>query len=1314
MSTVESTTTEGRSENPTKTPCSQYVFNTALTRAKSLVVCAGNPFLLMKIEEYMKNECSCWKDYIRRCVLSKTFHIPPKVSAGMKTVQESLQCLQVEIFQTSDINDDIDELVTKDSILKSYQQAIQETPRYKYCKLQIAEEHSDTRWDIVKIEGRVDQSSDDDNDIEDIKHDATNKVVVCELSIINKRQAKAFPINAAKHPNPIVINGYNHRRGAFDGDIVDVHVFGTRPDNINEEHGRVIFLREARHPTKYVCRADQHNIINFYPLDKSVPAIVNLPKISRKLLRYQDHDMHVDYITVFKESSLKFVHENDDQLPQTKELIPFDLAQNLLFVVEVLGWAPKYRKPLGAVVEALPRTTNLFFTERLLTIVHNVESNNEITNIDITLQAPNRDTAVPHYDQAFTIDPPDSINIDDAISLVPIEPLQSFQDDGMYKLAILITNVAKYIPKDHDLDKLARQRGTSVYGGCEVKHMLPLKLTNQIFSLNYNTTRDVLAVTATVVVKEGKILEVLCNDPEKAQVTSQARLTYEAAQDMLDGKPIKDEESHKQVREYEIKNGDKCMANTMKFLFKIVMHLREKRLKEAAFCIVSDQDEKEDDCWQSHLLVSELMIWANSNIASYLHQNLTQMILLRRQAPPQLENLAKFREIFQQTFCYSLALKLYSKPDELDEENVIPLIITDTLLQCLKTAFEIGEQRKILWLLSNDSLYPQLARACAALKMISQRAEYVAAELEESPNQDDNNSFILAHHSLQLDAYTHFTSPIRRYFDILVQRLVIALLDSDDIPYKQEELQKICNHLNMKAKMAKRYEHSISKVLLARECETGLKCVQAFVSQSFPTVKEHKYQLCIPSLDFKSILAEDTQFEYTDLNINQYDNDKEPKWRIVLASLDNSLNDLLCDPRINNFTNNPLPIEETSGIYCCIEASVFSYLEATEEMKDDQKQMKRVKYRASAINTTIEVSSGVWDLAHQYLKSSSQEYITNLIQKLPNVPLPNSASKQSSYSKFSKSPVVIYDITRSFQPGEAITVWLGNSLKQPLPSPELQLMEIAPTFRVCVQHNQNPALCFSDVQLPKASLEQYHSIDEYVQLWSKVLVAEAAYEGINTQVITMIKNARLEWPKKLVSVDNCIDDKHYKPESELTLKIPSEKLNIFDFIKVKVGDLVCVRYDLTCDSNEDDIIDHTEESVTAVFHFVITKKQKVMEKDTKNVKAVQLSMKAMGSHCWISEKLKSYLDRWPCCEMQIIAMPISFKYDTIIVTIILYFLLLYSRVFNRLQSGLIKDSNDSNDENSSKKKCWSELTKKVAIGLKHCDNLTSTGGQSFW
>ena len=120
----------------------------------------------------MNNECSCWMDYIRRCVVSKTFHVATKVS-GTKTVQESLQCHQTAIFPTSDMKDDTGNF--KDSNLKSYQQAIQKMPKNKDCKLKIAEEQSDSRWNNVKIDGRVDQSLDDDNDIGDIEHYTKSK-----------------------------------------------------------------------------------------------------------------------------------------------------------------------------------------------------------------------------------------------------------------------------------------------------------------------------------------------------------------------------------------------------------------------------------------------------------------------------------------------------------------------------------------------------------------------------------------------------------------------------------------------------------------------------------------------------------------------------------------------------------------------------------------------------------------------------------------------------------------------------------------------------------------------------------------------------------------------------------------------------------------------------------------------------------------------------------------------------------------------------------------------------------------------------------
>ena len=73
MSTVESVDPEsGQSANPTKSLCSPYVFNTAITRAQSLVVASGNPFTLLAVEAKMPQPKHCWREFIRRCKENKT------------------------------------------------------------------------------------------------------------------------------------------------------------------------------------------------------------------------------------------------------------------------------------------------------------------------------------------------------------------------------------------------------------------------------------------------------------------------------------------------------------------------------------------------------------------------------------------------------------------------------------------------------------------------------------------------------------------------------------------------------------------------------------------------------------------------------------------------------------------------------------------------------------------------------------------------------------------------------------------------------------------------------------------------------------------------------------------------------------------------------------------------------------------------------------------------------------------------------------------------------------------------------------------
>ena len=83
MSTTEPVDADGNTKNPTKSPCDPYIFNTVITRSKSLVVVVGNPLALLRIEEHMEKrygeKAHCWSSYIRLCLENSTFIIPSEV-----------------------------------------------------------------------------------------------------------------------------------------------------------------------------------------------------------------------------------------------------------------------------------------------------------------------------------------------------------------------------------------------------------------------------------------------------------------------------------------------------------------------------------------------------------------------------------------------------------------------------------------------------------------------------------------------------------------------------------------------------------------------------------------------------------------------------------------------------------------------------------------------------------------------------------------------------------------------------------------------------------------------------------------------------------------------------------------------------------------------------------------------------------------------------------------------------------------------------------------------------------------------------------
>ena len=156
----------------------------------------------------MNNEQpNCWIEYIRRCMIMKTFHVPSSTAAKCsRSIKDALQQLQLLVFPDNlltSIEVTAEEIAKSDFIIVRLQEAA-----CKNNKLQIQEFQGDSQWTIV--EDRTGETPEDDDS-------KCGETVTCELVVKTKQYVVAIPLNSSG--DAIMINGFNHRKGVFDGDI---------------------------------------------------------------------------------------------------------------------------------------------------------------------------------------------------------------------------------------------------------------------------------------------------------------------------------------------------------------------------------------------------------------------------------------------------------------------------------------------------------------------------------------------------------------------------------------------------------------------------------------------------------------------------------------------------------------------------------------------------------------------------------------------------------------------------------------------------------------------------------------------------------------------------------------------------------------------------------------------------------------------------------------------------------------------------------------------------------------------------------------
>lgn len=329
----------------------------------------------------------------------------------------------------------------------------------------------------------------------------------------------------------------------------------------------------------------------------------------------------------------------------------------------------------------------------------------------------------------ITIDGSDALDLDDAISVEKNE-------DGTYSLGVYIADVSYYVKEGSFLDKEAYKRGTSVYLTSKVVPMLPFELSNDLCSLNENTEKLVLALD----IKIDKTGKVLSSSIKEAKIETLYRMNYSDTSKILEG----DEDLSLKYKKIV------PMLKNAKELRDILYEKRVKRgslnfeTKEAKIivdnegrCIDVSMRERLD----SESIIEEFMILAN-------------------------ETVAEMVTAFDLPFLY----RVHDKPSA-DKVKKLSLVINSILKEDnKKSKMNITRIHKILSLCSSNSAINNLL-----LRLMS-KAVY-------SPLN-------IGHYGLASNCYTHFTSPIRRYPDLVVHRLLKQYIIKSDINVDYESLEK--------------------------------------------------------------------------------------------------------------------------------------------------------------------------------------------------------------------------------------------------------------------------------------------------------------------------------------------------------------------------------------------------------------------------------------------------------------------------------------------------------------------------------------------
>ena len=433
-----------------------------------------------------------------------------------------------------------------------------------------------------------------------------------------------------------------------------------------------------------------------------------------------------------------------------------------LVAVEITFWGDDDRKPEGKIIKVLGSSTNsknmieaLIYREGLSEEFSNeaMQQTKEVIKEKIDYSNRKDLTKLP----IITIDGADAKDLDDAVYVEKLE-------NGNYKLIVAIADVSHYVKKDTVLDLEARHRGNSVYLVDRVLPMFPKEISNGICSLNEKEEKLTFSCEMEIDLKG----DVVNYEVYKSVIKSVHRMTYKDVNAILDG-------------DKDLINEYSDIYEMLKQMLELSKILRAKKFTRGSIDfelpelkVILDEDNNKvekillRDRGEGEKIIEDFMIAANETVAERIYW-LELASIYRTHEKPDREKIVVLNEILAK-FGYkipnfdNLHPKQFQEIIERSKDKETSMLVHKTILRALK------------------------------------QARYTVEDI--------------GHFGLSSSHYTHFTSPIRRYADLMVHRVLFSSIDNSVKQLKLADLDEIAQHISKTERVAMKVEDESVRIKL--------------------------------------------------------------------------------------------------------------------------------------------------------------------------------------------------------------------------------------------------------------------------------------------------------------------------------------------------------------------------------------------------------------------------------------------------------------------------------------------------------------------